>query len=131
MQHIGYTEICKAIRSQMSEDINNDNEEPAIKSIEDNTCLNSTKRRKRLVRNNIISLKEEKDARIHDRNRMIKRCEEMYTNLYSTKLSEGQPSLQIHRNTLIYLLIYRLSIYMFSVRRLWEGIMTTSSSVPL
>ena len=131
MQHIDYTEICKAIRSQMSEDINNDNEEPAIKSIEDNTCLNSTKRRKRLVRNNIISLKEEKDARIHDRNRMIKRCEEMYTNLYSTKLSEGQPSLQIHRNTLIYLLIYRLSIYMFSVRRLWEGIMTTTSSVPL
>ena len=36
MQHIEYTEICKAIRSQMSEDINNYNEEQLIKSLEDN-----------------------------------------------------------------------------------------------
>ena len=27
---------------------------------------------------------------------MIKRCEEFYTNLYSTKLPQGQPSVQIH-----------------------------------
>ena len=32
---------------------------------------------------------------------MIKRCEEFYTNLYSTKLPQGQPSVQINntRNT--------------------------------
>ena len=31
---------------------------------------------------------------------MIKRCEEFYTNLYSTKLPQGQPSMQIQRDTL-------------------------------
>ena len=44
----------------------------------------------------IISLKEENGTHIHDRDRMIKRCEEFYTNLYSTKLPQGQPSVQIH-----------------------------------
>ena len=36
IHHIEYTEICKAIRSRMSEDINNYNEEQLIKSLEDN-----------------------------------------------------------------------------------------------
>ena len=36
VQHIEYTEICKTIRSQMSEDINNYNEEQLIESLEDN-----------------------------------------------------------------------------------------------
>ena len=52
-----------------------------------------------LGRINIISLKDENSKHIHDRDRMIKRCEELYANIYSTKLLQGQPSVQIHRNT--------------------------------
>ena len=95
-QHIEYTEICKAIRSRMSEDINNYNEEQLIKSLEDNKGIKTIKKKQCLGRSNIISLKEENGTHIHDRNRMIKRCEEFYTNLYSTKLPQGQPSVQIH-----------------------------------
>ena len=96
VQHIEYTEICKAIRSRMSEDINNYNEEQLIKYLEDNKVIKTIKSKQCLGRSNIISLKEEKGTHIHDRDRMIKRCEEFYTNLYSTKLPQWQPSMQIH-----------------------------------
>ena len=99
MQHIEYTEICKAIRSRMSEDIINYNEKQLIQSLEDNKCIKTIKRKQCLGRNNIISLKEESGTHIHDRDRMINRCEELYADLYSTKLYQGQPSEQIHRNT--------------------------------
>ena len=99
VQHIEYTEICKAIRCRMSEDINNYNEKQLIKSLEDNKCINIITRKQCLGRNNIISLKEENGMHIHDRDRMINRCEELYTDIYSTKLYQGQPSEQIHRNT--------------------------------
>ena len=97
VQHIEYTEICKAIsRSRMSEDINNYNEEQLIKFLEDNKGIKTIKRKQCLGRINIVSLKEENDTHIHDRDKMIKRCEEFYTNIYSTKLPQGQPSVQIH-----------------------------------
>ena len=88
VQHIEYMEICKAIRSQMSEDINNYNEEQLTKSLEDNTGIKTIKRKQCLGRSNVISLKEENGTHIHDQYRMIKRCEEFYTNLYSTKLPQ-------------------------------------------
>ena len=80
----------------MSEDINNYNEGQLIKSLEDNKDIKTIKRKQCLCRMYIISLKEENGTHIHDRDRMIKRCEEFYTNLYSTKLPQGQPSVQIH-----------------------------------
>ena len=58
--------------------------------------IKTIKRKQCLGRSNIISLKEENGTHIRDRDRMIKRCEEFYTNLYSTKLPQGQPSVQIH-----------------------------------
>ena len=76
VQHIEYTEICKAIRSRMSEDINNYNEEQLIKSLEDNKGIKNIKKKQCLGRSNISSLKEENGTHIHDRDRMIKRCEE-------------------------------------------------------
>ena len=59
------------------------------------------KRKQYLGKNNIISLKEDNGTHVHDQDRMIGRCEELYTNLYSTKPPQGQPSVQIHntRNT--------------------------------
>ena len=59
VQHIQYTEICKATRSQMSEDIDNYNEEQLIKSLENNTGIKTIKRKPCLGRINIISVKEE------------------------------------------------------------------------
>ena len=100
MQHIEYTEIFKAIRSQMSEDINNYNEEQLIKSLEDNKGIKSINRKQCLGRSIIISLKEENGTHIHDQDRMIKRFEELYPNLYSTRLPQGQPYAQIQRDTL-------------------------------
>ena len=60
-----------------------------IKSLEDNKGIKTIKRKQCLGRSNIISLKEENGTHIHDRGMMIKRCEEFYTNLYSTKLPQG------------------------------------------
>ena len=100
VQHIEYTEICKAIISQMSEDINNYNEEQLIQSLGDNIGIKTINMKRCLGRSNIISLKEENGMHIHDQDRMIKRCEEFYTNLYSTKLPQGQPSVQIQRYAL-------------------------------
>ena len=54
VQHIEYTEICKATRSQMSEDINKYNEEQLIKSLEDNKVIKTIKRKQCLGRSNII-----------------------------------------------------------------------------
>ena len=75
VQHIEYTDICKAIISRMSEDINKYNEEQLIKSLEGNKCIKTIKRKQCLGSSNIISLKEENGTYIHDRDRMIKRCE--------------------------------------------------------
>ena len=91
VQHIDYTDICKAIRSVMSEDINNYNEEQLIQFMDDNKCIKTIKRKLCLGRINIISLKEENGTHIHDRDRLIKRCEEFYINLNRTKQPQGQP----------------------------------------
>ena len=45
----------------------------------------SIKRKQLLGRDNIVSLKEEDGTLIRDFNRMIQRCEEFYTKLYSTR----------------------------------------------
>ena len=47
-------------------------------------------------RSNIISLEEENGTHVDDQDMMINRCEEFYTNLYSTKLPQEQFSVQIH-----------------------------------
>lgn len=44
VQHIEYTEICKAIRQRMKEEINRYNEEEQLKPLANNTGLMSTKR---------------------------------------------------------------------------------------
>ena len=53
-----------------------------------------------LGRNNIVSLKEENGAHIHDRDRMINMYEEFYTNLCNTTLPQGLSSMQTYRTTI-------------------------------
>ena len=57
----------------------------ATTCLENNKGLKSIKRKQLLGRNNIVSLKEEDGTLIRDFNRMIQRCEEFYTKLYSTR----------------------------------------------
>ena len=81
VQHIEYTDICKAIRQRMKEEINSYNEEEQSKALVNNRGLKSTKRMQCLGRNNIVALKEKDGRLIEDRDRMIKRCEEFYSSI--------------------------------------------------
>ena len=84
VQNIEYVETCKAIRRRMAEEIRSYNEERQLQALKNNKGLKSIKRKQLLGRNNIVSLKEEDGTLIRDFNRMIQRCEEFYTKLYST-----------------------------------------------
>ena len=55
--------------------------EQLIKYLEDNKGIKTIQRKQCLGRGNIISLKEENGTHIHDRDRMIKRCEEFCTSV--------------------------------------------------
>ena len=85
IQSIEYVETCKAIRRRMAEEIRSYNEERQLQALKNNKGLKSIKRKQLLGKNNIISLKEEDGTLIRDFNRMIQRCEEFYTKLYSTR----------------------------------------------
>ena len=69
----------------MAEEIRSYNEERQLQALKNNKGLKSIKRKQLLGRNNIVSLKEEDGTLIRDFNRMIQRCEEFYTKLYSTR----------------------------------------------
>lgn len=75
----------------MKEEIHSYNEEEQLKSLVNNRDLKSTKRMQCLSRNNIVALKEKDGGLIEDRDRMIKRCEAIYTELYSTRRPQHQP----------------------------------------
>ena len=98
VQHVEYTAICKTIRHRMKEEIQSYNEEQQLKALENNRGLKSTKKKQCLGRNNIIALKEEDDSPIEDLDRIVKRCEEFYTNLYSTRQPQEQPFSDAHNN---------------------------------
>ena len=85
VQNIEYVETCKAIRRRMAEEIRSYNEERQLQALKNNKGLKSIKRKQLLGRNNIVSLKEEDGTLIRDFNRMVQRCEEFYTKLYSTR----------------------------------------------
>ena len=85
VQNIEYVETCRAIRQRMAEEIQSYNEERRLQALKNNKGLKSIKRKQLLGRNNIVSLKEEDGTLIRDFNRMIQRCEEFYTKLYSTR----------------------------------------------
>lgn len=80
----------------MNEKINTYNEEEQLKALVKNRGLKSTKRMQGLVRNNIVALKEKDGRLIEDRDRMIKKCEEFYTELCSTRRPQDQPFINGH-----------------------------------
>ena len=80
----------------MKEEIRSYDEEQQLKALENSKGLKSTKRKQCLGRNNIITLKEEDGKLIEDLDRMVKRCEEFYTNLYSTRQPQEQHPSIVH-----------------------------------
>ena len=92
IQNIEYSEICKAIRSRMEREIQAYDEKEQLRAILNNKGLKTIKRRQCLGKNNMTVLKEEDGTLINDFNRLIKRCEEFYTELYNTRRPQDQPS---------------------------------------
>ena len=75
---------------RINEEINSYNEHEQLTALESNKGLRSIKRKQCLGTSNIIALKEEDGTLTEDRERMIKRCEESYTDLYSTRRPQDQ-----------------------------------------
>lgn len=92
-QNIEYIELCKTIRRNMDEEINNYNEEEQLKALEENKGLRKIKRKQCLGREQITTLKEEDGSLIQDSDRLVKRCEEFYSELYSTRRPQDDPFL--------------------------------------
>ena len=82
---IEYSEICKTIRSRMAFEIASFNEKEQLDALEANKGTKTISRKQSLGKQSIPNLKEEDGTIIHDFDRMIKRCEEFYTSLYSSK----------------------------------------------
>lgn len=90
-ENIEYTIVCKEIRRRMAEEINAYNEEEQMKALENNKNFRKTRQTQCIGRSNITAMKEEDGTLIQDLNRIIKRCEEFYTRLYSTRRPQDQP----------------------------------------
>ena len=71
---IEYSEICKAIRRMMKEDIRKHDEKHIIKAIENSKSLKQARQKQRLGKGQLISIMEEDDTHIHDKNRIVKNC---------------------------------------------------------
>ncbi|KAI8522202.1 hypothetical protein Bbelb_019560 [Branchiostoma belcheri] len=97
-QNREYTEICKTIRKKMAEEITAYNEKEQQEALKASRGLKSVKRRQVLGRSKMTTLKEEDGTVIDDLDRMVKRCEEFYTNLYSTRQNTDRASTSTPRN---------------------------------
>ena len=70
--HIEYSEICKAIRRQMKEDIRKHDEKQIIEAIENSKSLEQARQKQRLGKGQLISIMEEDGTHIHDKDRIVK-----------------------------------------------------------
>ncbi|XP_072043115.1 uncharacterized protein [Amphiura filiformis] len=80
-----YRELCKSARKKMKTDIRNFNTEHVRREIENNRSVKKAKRSLVIGKNQIIQMKEEDGTIINDRDRIIKRAEEFYQDLYDSK----------------------------------------------
>ena len=85
MWNIECTEICKAIRRLMTEEIQAYNEKELLEALEKGKGLKNIKRKPYLGRDSVITLKEDDGTIIRDINRVTKRCEEFCSKLYDTR----------------------------------------------
>ena len=83
--NIEYSEICKAIRRKMKEDIHKHDEKQIIEAIENSESLKQARQKQRLEKIQLISIMEEYRTHIHDKDRIVKRCVEFYEELYRSR----------------------------------------------
>ena len=90
---IKYSKICKAVERKMREDIRKHNEKQIIEAIENSKSMKQARQRHRLGKGQIISIMEEDETHIHDKESIVKRCVEFYEELYrSRRASANQAS---------------------------------------
>ncbi|XP_072030784.1 uncharacterized protein [Amphiura filiformis] len=91
IQHIEYTELCKTIRKRMTNEIRAHNRKMIQKTLEDNKSYKKAKQGLATGKSQIIALKGEDGNIISNRELVIKRVEEFYQDLYSSKVQITPP----------------------------------------
>ena len=82
--NVEYAELCKTIRKQMRNEIRNYNVSVVEKAISVNKGLKAAIKSLH-NRKHIVALKAEDGTIIRDRNKIVERCAEFYSKLYSSK----------------------------------------------
>ena len=82
--NVEYAELCKTIRKQMRNEIRNYNVSVVEKAISENKGLKAAIKSLH-NRKHIVALKAEDGTIIRDRNKIVERCAEFYSKLYSSK----------------------------------------------
>ena len=72
--NIEYSEICKAIRRKIKDDIRKSDETQIIAVIENNKSLKQARQNQRSGKGQVISIMEEDGTHIHDKDRKAKIC---------------------------------------------------------
>ena len=79
--NIEYSEICKAIRQKVKEDVHK-HKKHIIEAIENSKSLKQARQKQCLGKGLLM---EEDGMHIHDKDRIVKRCVEFYEELYRSR----------------------------------------------
>ena len=91
--NIEYSEICKAFRRKMKEDIRKHDEKQITEAIENSKSLKQARQKQCLGKGQLIFIMEEDGIHIHDKDQIVKRCVEFHEELYrSRRASADQDS---------------------------------------
>jgi len=93
IQKIEYAETCKTIRKRMKEEIRQYNMKQIEQTIHKNASLKQTRKQFILGKSQVIALKSRDGVVIHDRDKIIKRVEEFYQDLYASKKTLKNPEI--------------------------------------
>ena len=88
-ENIEYSELCKAIRRKMKEDILKHDKKQIIEAIEKSKTLKQGRQKQRLGKGQLISIMEEDGTHFYDKDRMVKRCVEFYEELYRSRTASA------------------------------------------
>ena len=86
-QRIEYAEICKTIKKDAREDIRKYNQESIRETIMVSKSLRKVRITQKLRQNRMITLTDMQDKEILDHDKIIKRIEEFYTEVYNSEQS--------------------------------------------
>ena len=96
---IEYSEICKAIRRKMKEDIRKHDEKQIIEGIENSKSLKQARQKQHLGKGQLISIMQEDGMHLHEKDRIVKRCVEFYEELYRSRRASADQDSRDDRTT--------------------------------